>query len=168
MLYYGTSSMLPYLRYDTIVYNITSYREDLERLNLLPPYDNRLFDNSCYEFDVWYAQWIFNNDPIFFDFFKIIYNLYNGHDVFLCMDDGDWSENLVESLLKLIQQRYGYNGCQIDSFESYVYSQNNIESRFEDFGLYNLDQDKERFSLLWVQYDPKMFAQLKREAELDD
>ena len=28
----------------------------------------------------------------------------------LVVDSADWSENIIESILKLIQQRYGYNG----------------------------------------------------------
>lgn len=155
MLYYGTSNILPLLKYGTSVYNITSYREGLYRLNLLPPFDKRLYTDGCRDFDLAYAEWIFNNDYIFFDFFKIVYDLYLGKDVFLVMDDGDWSENIIESLLKLIQQRYGYNGCLITDFDAYVYAQNNIDSRFEDFGLYNLDQDKDRFSAIWIKLDPK-------------
>ena len=162
MLYYGMSSMLPYLNDATSVYNITSYREGLCRLNLLPPFDKRLFTDGCRDFDLAYAEYIFNNDYVFFDFFKIVYDLYLGKDVFLVMDDGDWSENIIESILKLIQQRYGYNGCLLTGFDSYIYAQNNINSSFESFGLYNLDQDKNRFSAIWMQLDPKIVEKFER------
>ena len=157
MLYYGTSSMLEFLASDTMIYNLTSFREGLIRLNLLPPLDKRLFINNAREFDILYAQWIFNNDNQFFDFFTIVYNLYCGKDVYLVMDDSEWSENIMESILKLIQQRYGYNGTNITDYPSYIYAQNNISSSFEPtFGIYNLDQDRNRYSILLIQRNPKL------------
>ena len=159
MLYYGYSNIIPILRSDTSVYNITSYNERLRRLNLMPPCDLRFYKDGSREFDMFYADWILSNDIVFFEFFSIVYDLYMGKDVFLCMDDGDWSENIIESLLKLIQQRYGYNGCMIDSFESYVYAQNNITSRFESFGLMNLDIDKDRFSIMLAKINPNLLKE---------
>lgn len=154
MLYYGTSYMIPILNTDTIIYNITSYNERLNRLNLLPPMDKRLFIDNGKDFDMFYAQWIFANDMIFFDFFRIVYDLYLGKDVYLVVDTADWSENIIESLLKLIQQRYGYNGTLIDSFDGYIYARNNIESGFEPCLMINLDQDKDRFSILLARMNP--------------
>ena len=156
MLFYGSSNILGVLSDDTIIYNITSYREGLVRLNLLPPLDKRLYLNDCREFDLMYAQWIFNNDIQFFDFFRIIYDLYLGKDVFLVMDTSDWSENIIESILKLIQQRYGYNGILIDSFDSYVYCKNTIVSGFDPYMIQNLDIDKDRFSVLMVKMNPRL------------
>ena len=159
MLYYGYSNIMSVLKYDTIVYNITSYKEGLVRLNLMPPCDVRFYKDGSREFDMYYADWILSNDGPFFDFFTIVYNLYIGNDIFLVMDDGDWSENIIESLLKLIQQRYGYNGCMIDSFDSYVYAQNNMSSRFESFGLMNLDVDKDRYSVIMVKLHPELLKE---------
>lgn len=157
MLYYGSSYILQVLNQDTVIYNLTSYKEGIPRLNLLPPLDKRLYKDGGRDFDMWYAEYIFSNDIIFFDFFKIVYELYLGHDVFLVIDiTADWSENLVESLLKLIQQRYGYNGMLIDSFDSYIYAQNTVTSQFDPRLLYNLDIDKDRFSKLIVRYNPKI------------
>lgn len=154
MLYYGTSQILPYLNVDTVIFNLTSYREDIRRLNLLPPLDKRLYKDGGRDFDLWYAQYIFENEMVFYDFFQIVFQLYNGKDVFLVVSDMDWSENMVESILKLIQQRYGYNGTLIDSFESYIYAQNNMISSFSPEGLYNLDIDKNRFSILMTKLNP--------------
>lgn len=154
MLYYGTSYMIPVLNTNTVIYNISSYNENLNRLNLLPPMDKRLFIDNGKDFDMFYAQWILGNDMIFFDFFKIIYDLYLGKDVYLTVDSADWSENVIESLLKLIQQRYGYNGTLIDSFEGYIYASNNITSGFDPNLIMNLDMDKDRFSILLVRMNP--------------
>ena len=86
---------------------------------------------------------------MFCEFFQIIYNLYLGYDVFILASSEDWSENILESLLKLIQQRYGYNAVRIDSDDDYIFARNNMTFDFDPrFGIYNLDQDKERFSYL--------------------
>ncbi len=157
MLYYGTSQMLEILASNTIIYNITSFREGLNRLNLLPPLDKRLFINNAREFDILYAEWIFSNDAQFFDFFKIVFDLYSGKDVYLVMDDAEWSENILESILKLIQQRYGYNGTLITDYPSYIYAQNNISSNFDPmFGISNLDQDKDRYTSILVRSNPRL------------
>lgn len=157
MLYYGNSSIIPILNLqNTIIFNLTSYKEGLDRLNLLPPIDKRLYLNDNREFDLLYAQWVFNNDNIFFDFFKIVYNLYIGNDVFLAIDESDWSENLIESILKLIQQRYGYNGILIDSIESYLDAQCRLTSSFTTEGLYNLDLDLDRYTVLFVRQHPEV------------
>ena len=74
-------------------------------------------------------------------------NIYYGRSVYLIISNDNWSELLIESLLKLIQQRYRYNAVLINSDEDYIYAKNNFNIDFAPgYGLYNLDQDKERFS----------------------
>ncbi len=124
-----------------VVYNLTSFIEGYERLRIIPP--NNLGASTEYEFDQLYASWILNNDVIFFEFFKIINMLMNGFDVYLIISEDPWSENILESLLKLIQQRYGYNATRIDSFDDLVYAE---PGEFNPgYGLFNFDQDNERF-----------------------
>ena len=131
-----------------VMYNLSSMREGFISLQaLIPPNTiGRLTDR---EFDIAYANYIMSNDTLFCIFFQIVYNLYIGKDVFIIVSTEDWSENLLESLLKLIQQRYGYNAVKIDSDDDYIYARNNMFFNFAPgYGLYNLDQDKERFSHL--------------------
>lgn len=124
-----------------VVYNFSSFSEKYTQLHLLPPREfGRDFN---YQFDINYAQFIFSNDEVFFDFMMIIYPLYQGQDVFLIIDD--CVEGLNESLLKLIQQRYGYEANYIGSEEDFIYAQ---ESSFSDIGLINLDQDKDRLAYM--------------------
>lgn len=132
------------------IYNITSLKEGFQRLPaLIPPIDFKLryIDR---DFDMAYAQYIMNNDYVFCQFFAIIFDLYLGKDVYLMMDTSeDWSENIVESLLKLIQQRYGYNAYRIDSYDDYQFAYaNNISEFDKGYGLMNLDQDKERYTMI--------------------
>ena len=62
----------------------------------------------------------------------------------------DWAENIAESLFKAIQQRYGYNAIKVETEEDYLYFKNNTqESQFnQEWGIYNLDIDKERYTII--------------------
>ena len=135
-----------------VMYNLSSMREGFISLQaLIPPNTiGRLTDR---EFDIAYANYIMSNDTLFCIFFQIIYNLYIGKDVFIIVSTEDWSENLLESLLKLIQQRYGYNGVLINTEADYLYAATSMNFGFAPgYGIYNLDQDKERFTTLIEQY----------------
>ena len=135
-----------------VMYNLSSMREGFISLQaLIPPNTiGRLTDR---EFDIADANYIMSNDTLFCIFFQIIYNLYIGKDVFIIVSTEDWSENLLESLLKLIQQRYGYNGVLINTEADYLYATNSMNFGFAPgYGIYNLDQDKERFTTLIEQY----------------
>ena len=135
-----------------VMYNLSSMREGFISLQaLIPPNTiGRLTDR---EFDIAYANYIMSNDTLFCIFFQIIYNLYIGKDVFIIVSTEDWSENLLESLLKLIQQRYGYNAVLINTEADYLYAANSMNFGFAPgYGIYNLDQDKERFTTLIEQY----------------
>lgn len=133
-----------------IVYNLTSMKEGYPKLGeLIPPNEIGRFTGR--EFDIAYMNYIMSNDVVFKTFFDIIYSLYIGTDVYLIVNEEDWSENLVESLLKLIQQRYGYNACKINSFSDYLYhtTSTRYSSEFDPmFGVVNLDQDKERYTYI--------------------
>lgn len=138
---------------NTVVYNLSTMKEGFNNLRLLIP-PNSIGRFTDRDFDIAYANYIIQNDNVFCEFFQIIYNLYLGIDVLILSAEDDWCENILESLLKLIQQQYGYNAVQIDSDEDYIYAKNNMITDFAPFGytLYNLDQDKERFSYLIEQF----------------
>ena len=149
MLMYGNSKNIPLD--NCIVYNLTSLIEYYPRLNLLVPSGIGYYDG--FEFDLAYMNYILGNNDVFAQFFSIIMNLYIGNDVYIITDDENWSENLVESLFKLIQQRYGYNGARIDSYDDYISLKNSKNNgKFDPgYGLANLDSDKERFAFYDVQ-----------------
>lgn len=135
-----------------VMYNLSSMREGFISLQaLIPPNTiGRLTDR---EFDIAYANYIMSNDTLFCIFFQIIYNLYIGKDVFIIVSTEDWSENLLESLLKLIQQRYGYNAVLINTEADYLYAATSMNFGFAPgYGIFNLDQDKERFTTIIEQY----------------
>lgn len=133
---------------NTKIYNFTSLNEDFtQRLYLLPP--NSLGANSEYDFDLKYANWIFNNDNNFIIFMNLVMDIYNNFNVFIVISEDDWSLVLVESLMKLLQQRYGLSSLYVKTEEDILYGD---DCEFEvGFGMANLDQDKERYATL-VEY----------------
>lgn len=135
---------------NTKVYNFSSLKEGFVRLNLLPPHT--LGSNSEYEFDVNYMNYILGNDLIFMNFMVIILEIYNGNNVYLLVSNDDWSQLLIDSLMKLIQQRYGINGIQVETMEDFYYAK---DDSFADYGIINLDQDKERYTYLDQMYKAK-------------
>ena len=141
MLYYGK-----YIVDNCKVFNIGSYREGFQMLrSLIPP--NELGKLSGRDFDLAYANYIMNNDIVFGEFFQIIYHLYIGVDVYLLISNDEWIENLIESLLKLIQQRYGYNAYRIENIDDITDVLFREPTNFAPgYGLFNLDQDKERYT----------------------
>lgn len=146
MLMYGNSNNIITTG---IVFNLTSMKEGFTRLSrLIPP--NTIGRFTDREFDIIYANYIMSNDFVFKEFFDIIYPLYTGLDVYIIISDDDWSENLTESLLKLIQQRYGYNGGKINCIDDYYFILNskNYSDFDRSYGLANLDIDKERYTYI--------------------
>ena len=146
MLLYGNVNSIPYGA-DMVLFNLTSLKEGMVRLPYLVP-PNTLGRFTGKEFDIMYANYIMSNDVVFTEFFHIIYNLYIGKDVYLVVSEDDWSENLIESIAKFIQQRYGYNAIEIKTDLDYIQACNSdVIPQFEKtFGLANLDIDKERYT----------------------
>lgn len=141
MLLYGDASNI---QEQCTILNLSSYIEGYQKLNLLPP--NSLGATTEYQFDQLYAKSIMEDDYLFSQMFSIIYLLSIGQDVYIIVSNDDWSENIIESLLKLIQQRYGYNATRINCFDDIV---NTIPGEFNpSYGLFNLDQDMERFTYI--------------------
>ena len=127
-----------------IVYNLTSLNEMFPRVYLVPPME--LGRNNDLQFDINYANWIMYNDPQFVQFMNIISNVYNGYDVFILISEEDWSADLVDSIMKFIQERYGVVGAYVRSALDYIYAS---EVEFaEGMGLINIQNDMERYGEL--------------------
>lgn len=145
MLLYGKAQFASLLDLsNTLVLNFTSFNESYPRLALIPPIS--LGTRDSLEFDIKYMEYIMSVDHNFMQLMNIIMTLYNGNDVYLCISEDDWSETLIESLLKLIQQRYGYNATRIADFNDILTAE--LSDFNPSYGLINLDMDKERYSYL--------------------
>ena len=134
------------------VFNITSLREGIPRLYALSP-PNMIGQFDSYEFDQAYANYIMMNDQAFFELLLIVRLLNMGKDVYLVISEEDWSISLIQSLLKFIQQRYGFNGYAINSEEDLIYANNQPAARIDPtYGVANLDQDLDRYTYLYQEY----------------
>lgn len=145
---YGPTRCVEYLDSSFVIYNFTGMLEGFNSIQaLIPPNGLGRFDS--YEFDVNYFNYILGNNNLFLVFFRIVQSLYIGKKVYIIADEADWSENLVESLLKIIQQRYGYNAYCVRDNQDILYALQRDNSDFDPtYGLMNLDQDKYRYQYL--------------------
>lgn len=133
------------------IFNLCSMSEKGEGLfSLIPLFTSNMYDPEREkEFDLAYANYIMNEDNAFMDLMKIIYPEYANSSeniiIYIMVNFDEIRVTVIESLVKFIQQRYGIN-CNI------IYDPMDWEavvpSEFHITGLYNLDQDKERYSEL--------------------
>ena len=151
-LLYGKLDALKYIPQDFKVFNFSCLKEIGIPMNLLPP--NNLGAIDEYDFDCRYANYLMMYDAVFFNMMNFIITLYANENVFILIDSQEdsffsygssWSAILIESFLKFVQQRYGLNATLVNNEED-INSAENIS--FSDYGIYNLDGDKERYSYL--------------------
>ena len=111
---------------DSVVLNLSSLYERVERLNIIPTlYNNDIFSVV---FDSYYGEF-----------------LYNGKNVIVLVTRSTNSDAITESLIKIIQDRYGYISNNIFSKEDCDYL---VEGKFSAFGIHALDCDKDRLMKL--------------------
>lgn len=129
-----------------VVLNFSSYTEGVERIEIIPSVYG--YDRTSVEFDRYLFSYIYDNDNIFMEFSKIFMSLYYDKDVVLLAtrDEGIF-DDILESLLKLVQQRFGVTASFVEDINDVDCIE---ESEFSIQGLYNLDMDKERFMLLYI------------------
>lgn len=149
MLMFGDTSCLEkYLtnsKERTIVLNFSSITERYPILDILPKERFNIDDSQ--QFDVAFANYIMSDDYRFCQFFNIPLGLYCSFNVFVLISKNEFFDILNESLMKLIQQRYGYIINEINTEEDLDYL---VEGSFSIQGLYNLDLDNRRFESLTV------------------
>lgn len=143
-----------YLEYkgirQVVKYNLSSYYNDAQTLNsLIPspkfiPQDVLFGDATNPIFDIEYHKYIYDNPNAFMEFMNIIIPAYTSPDtlVHITIQSSNFRDVITESLLKLIQQRYGYNAYLIYEVNDFLYAE---ESDFSIPGLFVLDQDLVRW-----------------------
>ena len=128
-----------------MVYNFSSITEKYPILDILP---RKRFDiDDSQQFDISFANYIMSHDYRFCQFFEIILGLYCSFNVFVLVSKNEFFDILNESLMKLIQQRYGYIVNEINTVEDLDCL---VEGSFSIQGLYNLDLDNKRYLSLTV------------------
>lgn len=147
MLLLGDFRSIPDIQ-NLVVYNLSSLYEGCPRVGILPPVNEVNYADEL-SFDIAYSNYIMTNNMVFYEFFsKILYPLYNGFDVYLMVTRNIFYDRISESLLKFIQQRYEYIGAIINEPDDADYI--NPDMGFGIMGIYNLDLDKEKFSMIYT------------------
>lgn len=124
------------------VYNFNANISGIRKLNLMPRIANGdIAFLSTQEFDDWYIKSIIQNDNNFYAMMQVMVDLRDGKDVFiLFFNEEDIFIPILESFLKVIQVRYGYN---------YQIADPNVDwyqtSGFSTEGILAFDADYERY-----------------------
>jgi hypothetical protein len=162
MIIFGDNNIVPYLLTDReryFVLNFFNVANLGDRLNHLwaPDIILQTCSLESVAFDMAYANYILTNNEAFQDFMEILMGMYysDGGDVFVLTDlNSTPVVSMVESIIKLIQQRYGYN-CYIANCPEDI--TDIPESDMSDIGTQVFLQDKERYAHLSI--DPKRIMQ---------
>lgn len=133
-----------------VKYNLSSYYNDAPTLeSLIPtpaniPEDVIRGDRSDPSFDIAYHNYIINNPQAFVEFMSIITPAFMSPEtlVHIMIKNSEYRDVITESLVKLIQQRYGYNVCIINEVDDFIYAE---ESDFSISGLFAYDADLVRW-----------------------
>lgn len=136
-----------------VKYNLSHYYAEMPMLNLLVPSSEFISEDiltgdcATTDFDREYHNFILSNDAAFCQLMSIIVPVYMQPDtlVHIAILYNDYTIAFVESLIKLIQQRYGYNSYFINDVEDFLYI---TEPEFSIPGLFVLDQDLARWRMM--------------------
>lgn len=142
-----------YLKYGikkVMQYNLSSYNTFTQQLPLLIPDINAMggvISDEEKEFDIRYASYVMNSDGAFMELMQIMAPLYEDSAtvVFISIASTQYRDIVTESLIKFIQQRYGYN-CNIVMCAEDAMAIN--DNTFSIIGLYTMDKDMMRYVAL--------------------
>lgn len=138
---------------DIVRLNLTSYYADIPNLSMLIPSINYIPENvlsgDCADptFDIAYHGYILSNDNAFIELMSIMVPEYinPGTLVQILISVSDYRDIIAESLMKLIQQRYGHNCYYVKDLEDFLYIE---EQDYNIPGLFALDKDIERWRII--------------------
>lgn len=138
----------------TIVFNVSSLYHGYIDLTCLvtsiAPINHSSMPTNVFvdslDFDMQYANAIMNNNTLFEAFMNIVMNAYEGYTVIVLVYREPYRDAILESLIKLIQQRYGYNSWIVSDIDDISCLK---ESAFNPMGLMTLDQDIRRYETLY-------------------
>lgn len=142
------------MKFDYVLYNFTSMNQDPSIMVLnglivpgLQP-GNPMNDSMYYNA-------IMMNDYSFNQLMNIMYPLYDGKHVFICIDTLE-NHSLLQMqndmLIWFIFERYGYASVLVNSYEDFDYF-NPDDYRFSVKGIIAFDQDKMRYIVTKAQQE---------------
>lgn len=139
------------------VFSILDYGYRLDKLAPLNEFleylkEDETGDTNSIQFDQKYAQYILGNDEAFIAFMSIMSKVIDEEDTIVISNyNSPALMPIIDSLLKLIQQRYGINAFIVNTVEDLE----SIHLKYNEFGSYQqqllYSSDVERFAKLTKQ-----------------
>lgn len=129
----------------TTVLNFNTLLENIPRLNYLNPYFMMTYstNTNCYEFDMWYMNYIANEPKAFKEFIDFMRLAYNGYNVWVLVDfSTETATNVIETLIKCIVEQYGYI-CNVARVPEDT--ENFVEGQFSPMGIQMFDTQMENY-----------------------
>lgn len=132
------------------VYNLSSsysgYIDITDLLTKVSPINNTgmsmpVFVQSV-EFDMQYASAILNDPNLFCKLISVISASYEGYVVIILIKRDSYRDAIMESIIKLIQQRYGYNCWIVEDLEDIACVK---ETGYSPMGLIILNEDLQKY-----------------------
>lgn len=130
---------------NSIILNLSSFKQGIKRINISPPYACTSLDDTM--FDRAYAEYLIVNDEVFFELMQIVEPYYNGKDIYILVTMGNGWDRITESLQKFLQQRYNIISYIIEDPEEINYIE---ELQINANGIYNFCKDRERFLSMYI------------------
>lgn len=145
-----------YIDNNSVIYNLNANTTQFQVLPLMPPQG---MNTASLEFDQCYINLILSDDNYFIQFMNIIIPLRDGKNVYILAYNEDTVFNpITETLMKFIQQRYGYNYQEIHSIDDI----NMMDlSSFTTPGILQFDEDFNRYEYLMSKYSPYYYINEK-------
>lgn len=144
---------------ECIIFNLNSnVNWEYKKLDLIPKMG--LIDYTSPDFDSAYISLLLNDEYYFVQLMTIMIYLKQNMQVFLLIYNEDTVFNpIVEVLMKLIQQRYGYNYMIAENWEDVNNAINTFSqiSMFTAPGIITYDTDFDRYQQIIAKYNPKLF-----------
>jgi hypothetical protein len=148
MLIFGSLDAYRYCRskviIDTLI-NFNTMLEQVPQLMYLNPYrSNQYYGNTnCYEFDMWYVNYLASTPEAFREFINLMREVYNGKNVWVLVDfQTETASNVVETLIKYIMETYGYISNVAHTPDD---TENFIEGSFSTTGIQMFDAHMENY-----------------------
>lgn len=148
MIIFGSPDALKYCKSRItidLVVNFNTMFECVPQLMYLNPYRNNQYygNTNCYEFDMWYVNYLASTPEAFREFINLMREAYNGKNVWILVDfSTETASNVVETLIKYIMETYGY-ACNVahtpDDTENFV------EGQFSPMGIQMFDAHMENY-----------------------
>lgn len=140
-LIYNYTSLYSGIASDNI-YALTNHMRTINATGLPP---NQFIESL--EYDIAFAKAILTIPDMYEALMKIVINNYEGRLVVILVTRDPYRDALMESLIKFIQQRYGYNCWIINDYDDIESLQ---ESNYSPEGLLTIQADIERYREMYA------------------